>query len=279
MVLVRCVRSSLRRFFASRTIVSRRIASCLIVSRFICGLAAAQIAVLAAAAPAAELPEFVEMRRLLAEAIEKGVNSARKRSGGPAIDRRVIAAMGKVPRQEFAPPDLQPYAYLDRPLTVGPGPDSTISQPSLVAMMTDLLSIKHGERVLEVGVGGGYHTAILAEMTPDVYSVEFDPKVAQAASRTLKRLGYGGAKVNVADGYYGWRPGAPYDAILVRMAIPDVTSAMIEQLKPGGRLVAPVGPAEGMQVLVLLRKSTNGEITETELMPVRFRALPGGTRL
>jgi protein-L-isoaspartate(D-aspartate) O-methyltransferase len=264
----------------SRLIMSRRTMSRSIMSRLSRSAAAAAFA-LAAATPAlaAEIPEFTEMRRLLAEAIEKGVNHQRKQSGGPAIDRRVIAAMGKVPRQEFAPPDLRPYAYLDRPLTVGPGPDSTISQPSLVAMMTDLLAIKHGERVLEVGVGGGYHTAILAEMTPDVYSVEFDPKVAEAASRTLKRLGYGGAKVNVADGYYGWRPGAPYDAILVRMAIPDVTSAMIEQLKPGGRLVAPVGPAEGVQVLVLLRKGSDGQVTETELMPVRFRALPGGTRL
>jgi protein-L-isoaspartate(D-aspartate) O-methyltransferase len=263
----------------SRLIMSRRTMSRSIMSRLSGSIAAAALALSALTAPAAELPEFVEMRRLLAEAIEKGVNHARKKTGGTAIDPRVIAAMGKVPRQEFAPLDLQPFAYLDRPLTVGPGPDSTISQPSLVAMMTDLLSIKHGERVLEVGVGGGYHTAILAEMTPDVYSVEFDPKVAQAASRTLKRLGYGGAKVNVADGYYGWRPGAPYDAILVRMAIPDVTSAMIEQLKPGGRLVAPVGPAEGAQVLVLLRKAADGQIAETELMPVRFRALPGGTRL
>lgn len=249
------------------------------MSRFICSVAAAALALFALAVPAAELPEFTEMRRLLAEAIEKGVNQQRKQQGGPPIDRRVIAAMGKVPRQEFAPPDLQPFAYLDRPLTVGPGPDSTISQPSLVAMMTDVLAIKHGERVLEVGVGGGYHTAILAEMTPDVYSVEFNPKVAEAAGRTLKRLGYGAAKVNVADGYYGWRPGAPYDAILVRMAIPDVTTAMIEQLKPGGRLVAPVGPAEGAQVLVLLRKGADGQVTETELMPVRFRPLPGGTRL
>lgn len=233
----------------------------------------------AAPAPAAELPEFAEMRRALAQAIELTVNSARSRDGRPAIDPRVIAAMGKVPRQEFAPPDLRPYAYLDRPLTVGPGPDSTISQPSLVAMMTDLLSIKHGQKVLEVGVGGGYHTAILAEMTPDVFSVEFDPKVARSAKRTLERLGYGRAKVNVADGYYGWRPDAPYDAILVRMAIPDVTSALIEQLKPGGRLVAPVGPAEGVQILVLLHKGADGRVTETGIMPVRFRALPGGTRL
>lgn len=219
------------------------------------------------------------MRRVLADAIEKGVNQARKQIGGAPIDKRVIAAMGKVPRHEFAPPEARPYAYLDRPLTVGPGPDSTISQPSLVAMMTDLLGIKRGERVLEVGVGGGYHTAILAEMTDEVYSVEFNPKVADAAKQTLKRLGYGGVKVNVADGYYGWRPGGPYDAILVRMAIPDVTVAMVEQLKPGGRLIAPVGPAEGVQILVLLHKGTDGRVIESGIMPVRFRPLPGGVRL
>jgi protein-L-isoaspartate(D-aspartate) O-methyltransferase len=226
-----------------------------------------------------EAQEFAEMRRILAGAIEQGVNQARKQSGGAPIDKRVIAAMGKVPRHEFAPPDLRRYAYLDRPLTVGPGPDSTISQPSLVATMTDLLGIKRGEKVLEVGVGGGYHTAILAEMTDEVYSVEFDPKVAGAARQTLARLGYGGVKVNVADGYYGWRPGGPYDAILVRMAIPDVTTALIEQLKPGGRLIAPVGPSASVQILVLLHKGADGGVIESGIMPVRFRPLPGGTRL
>jgi protein-L-isoaspartate(D-aspartate) O-methyltransferase len=243
-------------------------------------LIVASLALTAACGVAAqEAHEFAEMRRLLAEAIEQSVNQARKQTGGRPIDKRVIAAMGKVPRHEFAPPDLRPYAYLDRPLTVGPGPDSTISQPSLVAMMTDLLGIKRGEKVLEVGVGGGYHTAILAEMTDEVYSVEFDPKVADAAKQTLQRLGYGGVKVNVADGYYGWRPGGPYDAILVRMAIPDVTAALIEQLKPGGRLIAPLGPTEGVQILVLLRKEKDGSVTETDIMPVRFRPLPGGVRL
>jgi len=234
---------------------------------------------LAVPASAQEAQEFAEMRGILAEAIEQGVNQTRKQTGGAPIDKRVIAAMGKVPRHEFAPPDLRPYAYLDRPLTVGPGPDSTISQPSLVAVMTDLLGIKRGEKVLEVGVGGGYHTAILAELTPEVFSVEFDPKVASAAQQTLKRLGYGGVKVNVADGYYGWRPGGPYDAILVRMAIPDVATALIEQLKPGGRLIAPVGPSESVQILVLLRKEKDGRVTETGILPVRFRPLPGGVRL
>jgi protein-L-isoaspartate(D-aspartate) O-methyltransferase len=145
--------------------------------------------------------------------------------------------------------------------------------------MTDLLGIKRGEKVLEVGVGGGYQTAILAEMTDEVYSVEFSPKVAEAARQTLKRLGYGGVKVNVADGYYGWRPDGPYDAILVRMAIPDVPTALIEQLKPGGRLVAPVGPDGDLQILILMHKGADGGVTMTGIMPVRFRPLPGGIRL
>jgi protein-L-isoaspartate(D-aspartate) O-methyltransferase len=233
-----------------------------------------------AAVPAAafeEPAEYAEMRRLLAEGIEKSVNQARQLAGRPGIDPRVIAAMRKVPRHEFAPPPLRPYAYLDRPLPVGR--DATISQPSLVAMMTDLLRIRHGDKVLEVGTGGGYHTAILAEMTPAVVSVEFHAEVARAAKSTLERLGYRNVQVNVADGYYGWRPSAPYDAILVRMAVPDVPSALLEQLKPGGRLLAPVGPPDGAQVLFLIEKGADGQIKESAVMPVIFRPLPGGLRL
>ncbi|HSF22019.1 MAG TPA: protein-L-isoaspartate(D-aspartate) O-methyltransferase [Burkholderiales bacterium] len=229
------------------------------------------------AALADEATEFTEMRRALADAIEQGVNRMRQRTGAPAIDPRVIEAMAKVPRHEFTPPPLRPYAYLDRPLPVGP--DATISQPSLVAVMTDLLKIERGQKVLEVGVGGGYHTAVLAEMTPEVMSVEFHPNVAAAARKILERLGYGAVKVNVADGYYGWRPGAPYDAILVRMAIPDVSSALLEQLKPGGRLIAPVGPDTGPQQLIVFQKGADGSVTETSIMEVIFRSLPGGTRL
>lgn len=233
--------------------------------------------VAAAGAYAEEAAEYAEMRRTLADAIEQGVNRVRQRTGGSAIDPRVISAMAKVPRHEFAPPPLRPYAYIDRPLPVGR--DATISQPSLVAVMTDLLKIERGQKVLEVGVGGGYHTAILAEMTTDVSTVEFHPDVAEAAKRTFARLGYRSIKVNVADGYYGWRPGAPYDAILVRMAIPDVSSALFEQLKPGGRLIAPVGPATSPQQLILFKKGADGSVTETAIMEVIFRALPGGTRL
>ncbi len=240
-------------------------------------LAAALALAVASAALAREPPEFAEMRRVLAAGIEKGVNRMRERTGGPAIDARVIAAMRKVPRHEFAPPELRPYAYLDRPLSVGP--DATISQPSLVAVMTDLLKIKRGQKVLEVGTGGGYHTAILAEMTPAVISVEYHAKVAKTAKRALEKLGYNGIQVHVADGYYGWRPGAPYDAILVRMAIPDVPSSLLAQVKPGGRLIAPVGPADSVQALILFQKGPDGQVTETGIMPVFFRALPGGLRV
>ncbi len=232
---------------------------------------------LATGAFAQEAPELTELRHGLAEAIEKGVNIARQRSGGPAINPRVIAAMRKVPRHEFAPRELQPYAYLDRPLTVGH--DATISQPSLVAVMTDLLKIEREHKVLEVGAGGGYHTAILAEMASEVFSVEFHKDVAEAAQRTLGRLGYGKVRVNVADGFYGWRPGAPYDAILVRMAIPEVSSALLSQLKPGGRLIAPIGLPDRAQMLVVLQKDADGRVTEHAIMPVIFRALPGGMRL
>ncbi|OGA39055.1 MAG: protein-L-isoaspartate O-methyltransferase [Betaproteobacteria bacterium RIFCSPLOWO2_12_FULL_62_13] len=239
-------------------------------------LAALALAVVSAAF-AQEPADFAKMRGILADAIEKGVNRMRERTGGQAIDPRVIAAVRKVPRHEFAPPELRPYAYLDRPLPVGP--DATISQPSLVAVMTDLLGIKNGEKVLEVGIGGGYHTAILAEMTQEVFSVEYHKEAAQTARRTLERLGYSNIRVNVADGYHGWRPDAPYDAILVRMAIPEIASSLVAQLKPGGRLIAPVGPADSVQVLTLLQKDSDGRVTETAIMPVFFRALPGGLRL
>ncbi|MGE5793863.1 MAG: protein-L-isoaspartate(D-aspartate) O-methyltransferase [Bacteroidota bacterium] len=240
-------------------------------------LLAAAVLAAAAGALADEPPEVGAQRRELAGAIEETVNRARRLAGGPAIDPRVIAAMAKVPRHEFAPPELRPYAYLDRPIPVAP--DATLSQPTLVAVMTDLLRIRDGDKVLEVGVGGGYHTAILAELTPEVISVEYHRDVAEHARRVLARVGYARVRVNVADGYFGWRPDAPYDAILVRMAVPDVSAALFGQLKPGGRLIAPVGPADGPQMLMLFRKEPDGGVSEAEIMPVRFRPLPGGTRL
>ena len=240
-------------------------------------LASALLAALIPGAVAQAPDEFAEMRLFLADAIERGVNSVREANGEPAIDPRVIAALAKVPRHEFAPPELRPYAYLDRPLPVGL--DATISQPSLVAVMTDLLRIRRGEKVLEIGIGGGYHTAILAELTSEVFSVEYHAQAAQGAKRTLDRLGYGGVRVHVADGYYGWSEHAPYDAVLVRMAIPAVSPALFDQLKPGGRLIAPIGPADSPQLLTLYEIGADKRVTAREIMPVIFRGLPGGVRL
>lgn len=224
-----------------------------------------------------EAPEFAQMRRFLSEAIERSVNITRLLRGEPAIDPRVIAAMAKVPRHEFVPTGLREYAYLDQPLPVGR--DATVSQPSLVAVMTDLLRIVNGEKVLEVGIGGGYHTAILAELTPQVFSVEYHAGVAENAKSTLERLGYGNIRIRVSDGYYGWGAQSPYDAILVRMAIPEVSAALFDQIKPGGRMIAPVGPANAPQELTLYHKSLDGIVSKTVVMPVYFRALPGGVRV
>ncbi len=240
-------------------------------------LAPALLATLISGAAAQAPDKFAEIRQFLADAIERGVNSMREANGEPAIDPRVIAAIAKVPRHEFAPPELRPLAYLDRALPVGR--DATISQPSLVAVMTDLLRIRRGEKVLEVGIGGGYHSAILAELTPEVFSVEYHAEAAQGAKRTLDRLGYAGVRVHVADGYYGWSAHAPYDAVLVRMAIPEVSSLLLDQVRPGGRLIAPIGPAGAPQRLTLFEKSADGRVTAKEIMPVIFRALPGGIRI
>ena len=240
-------------------------------------LAPALLATLISGAAAQAPDEFAETRRFLADAIERGVNSMREANGEPPIDPRVIAALAKVPRHEFAPPELRPYAYLDRPLPVGR--DATISQPSLVAVMTDLLRIRRGEKVLEIGIGGGYHTAILAELTPEVFSVEYHAEAAQRAKGTLDRLGYGGVRVQVADGYHGWSAHAPYDAVLVRMAIPEVSPLLFDQIRPGGRLIAPIGPADSPQRLTLFHIGADQRVTAKVIMPVIFRALPGGIRL
>ncbi|MGQ0662116.1 MAG: protein-L-isoaspartate(D-aspartate) O-methyltransferase [Pseudomonadota bacterium] len=239
------------------------------------------LVVLLGAAPAGladEASEFAAMRRLLVEAIDKGMRQIRQQAGEPGLDRRVVEAMAKVPRHEFVPPELQRYAYLDRPLPVGP--EATVSQPSLIAVMTDLVRVRRSDRVLEVGIGGGYHTAILAELSNTVFSVEYSAEVAETAKRTLDRLGYRGIEVRIADGYYGWPDRATsFDAIIVRMAVPELSPSLLAQLKPGGRLIAPVGPPDGPQELVLIEKGDDGRIKEKSIMGVRFRPLPGGLRI
>ena len=182
-------------------------------------------------------------------------------------DPRVLAALGRVPRHLFVPANLAPLAYGDFPLPIGQ--EQTISQPYIVALMSQWAEVRPGEKVLEVGTGSGYQAAVLAELTEQVFSIEIKPDLAQAAAALLKELGYARVQVRAGDGYLGWPEAAPFDAILVTAAAPLVPPALTAQLKEGGRLVIPLGEPGGEQTLVRLRK-VKGEMKEEERLPVRF---------
>lgn len=187
-------------------------------------------------------------------------------------DPRVLAAMRKIPRHEFVPPALRASAYDDRPLPIGEG--QTISQPYIVAFMTEALRLTPSDRVLEVGTGSGYQAAVLAELAAEVYSIEIIPELARSAGERLRRLGYGGVKVRTGDGYYGWIEAAPFDAIIVTAAPEAVPPRLVEQLKEGGRMVIPVGEQWPGQELLRLTKR-GGKVEAEKLLPVRFVPLTG----
>jgi len=188
-------------------------------------------------------------------------------------DEAVLRAMETVPRHEFVLPRYLDQAYADHPLPIGYG--QTISQPFIVAWMTELLDIDQGDKVLEIGTGSGYQAAVLAEITDQVYSVEIIEELAKSAEERLKRLGYTKVKVKHADGYYGWEEHAPYDAIIVTCAPDHVPQPLAQQLKDGGRLVIPVGPPGGYQSLWLIIKQGD-QMLSKNLGGVRFVPLTGG---
>jgi protein-L-isoaspartate(D-aspartate) O-methyltransferase len=183
-------------------------------------------------------------------------------------DTRVIAAIRAVPRHSFVPTQWLGTAYSDQPLPIGHG--QTISQPSLVAMMTELLRLDDGERVLEIGTGSGYQAAVLGELTPEVYSVEIIPELAGIARVVLDRLGYGDVRIDRRDGYFGWEEHAPYDAIIVTAAADHVPPPLVAQLDPdGGRMVIPIGPVGDVQVLWLVTRQGD-EVSMERVLEVRF---------
>jgi protein-L-isoaspartate(D-aspartate) O-methyltransferase len=186
-------------------------------------------------------------------------------------DERVLAAMARVPREKFVSDDLRAFAYENRPLPIGHG--QTISQPLIVAMMTEALDLTSGEKVLELGTGSGYQAAILAELTERVVTVERIAPLAERAAAVLAELGYHNVQVRLADDTIGWPEDAPYDAILVTAAAPDVPPALIEQLATQGRLVIPVG-AHDVQELLLITNNPSGLVTK-RLGPCRFVPLVG----
>jgi len=195
------------------------------------------------------------------------------RIGKAALAKHVMEIMGNVPRHEFVPLELQPYAYVNSPLPIGC--NKTISQPFIVALMTDLLGLEATDAVLEIGTGLGYQAAILAELARNVYSVEIIEELGRQAQQRLARLGYTNVELKLGDGNYGWPEHAPFDKIIVTAAPDLIPPPLIEQLKPGGRMVIPAGLPEAQQ-LSLLTKQGNGQITITEILPVRFSTLEGG---
>lgn len=197
---------------------------------------------------------------------------AGERIGKYNLDERVMEVLGKVPRHEFVPVEIQPYAYLNRPLPIGF--DKTISQPFIVALMTDMLEIRKEDVVLEIGTGLGYQAAVLAELAHKVYSVEIIEALAQQAVKRLSRAGYTNVEVKVANGSNGLPEHAPFDKVMVTAAPDLIPPPLINQLKPGGRMAIPAGLSDNQQ-LILVEKSANGRLSTREILPVRFSQLEG----
>jgi protein-L-isoaspartate(D-aspartate) O-methyltransferase len=191
---------------------------------------------------------------------------ARQLRGRGITDARVLGAMHSVPREKFVPKELRNSAYDDRPLPIGYG--QTISQPYIVAFMTEQLQPKRSQRVLEIGTGSGYQAAVLSDLVAEVYTIEIVRPLAQRAEAVLRELGYKNVQVKAGDGYKGWPEHAPFDAIIVTAAPDHVPPPLVEQLKEGGRMIIPVGKS-GSQKLYLLEKQ-NGQIQQTAVIPVRF---------
>ena len=188
-------------------------------------------------------------------------------------DRAVLDAMKQVPRHWFVPDTVQAAAYYDKPLPIGEG--QTISQPYIVAFMTEALSLTRSSKVLEIGTGSGYQAAVLAEITPHVFTIEIVEPLARRTIEVFRKRGYTTLEARIGDGYAGWPEQAPFDAIIVTCAPEHIPPKLIEQLKPDGRICIPVGAQGRVQKLVLVQKSDKGELTRTELMAVRFVPMTG----
>jgi protein-L-isoaspartate(D-aspartate) O-methyltransferase len=216
---------------------------------------------------------FEKKRRAMTREIEVEVRETSLYLGKKKLDPRVMEAIARVPRHEFVLPGHRRYAYENRPLPIGHG--QTISQPYIVAIMTDLLEVKPTDRVLEVGTGSGYQAAILSELAANVYTIEIIEPLGKKAKNKLKSPEYDNVKVRIEDGYYGWKENAPYDAIIVTAASSHVPPPLIVQLKKGGRMIIPVGSRFLTQQLLLIKKDTKGKIFTRQVLPVRFVPLTG----
>lgn len=213
---------------------------------------------------------FDTLRRQMVEQIALHARLVGERTGRDQLAAEVMAVMGRVPRHEFVPLELRQFAYLDTPLPIGY--EKTISQPFIVALMTDLLEIGSNDAVLEIGTGLGYQAAVLATLSNRVYSIELIEELARGAQRRLRDLGFENIELKTGDGSVGWAEHAPFDKILVAAAPELVPTSLLNQLKPGGRMVVPAG-IEDAQQLMVVTKNTKGQLSMKEILPVRFSAL------
>jgi len=214
-------------------------------------------------------------RKRMIETIKTETKYTRRMTGQDSLDSGVIEVMRRVPREEFVPAGVKGFAYNDSPLSIGCG--QTISQPFIVALMTDLLQPQADDVILEVGTGSGYQAAILSQLVKQVYSIEVIKQLAGEASEVLQRLGYLNVELKVGDGAQGWQEHAPYDGIIVTAAAPFVPQPLIDQLKPHARLVIPVGQPYLSQALLLIEKDENGAISTRDILDVVFVPLVNGS--
>ncbi len=214
----------------------------------------------------------IKLRAML-DTIEREARYTASLTGRPSFDPRVMEAMEQVPRDSFVPPEIMDYAFDDRPLPIGQG--QTISQPYMVALMTDLLEPQPTQSILEIGTGSGYQAAILAQLVQQVYSLEIIPSLAAEAADLLFRLGYTNIEIKTGDGHSGWEEHAPYDGIIVTAAATHLPPALIDQLQPGGRLVIPVGLPYTTQKLLLIQKDRKGKPHSREILDVAFVPMMG----
>ncbi len=222
---------------------------------------------------------FEPLRRQLWSEVAAQLTVLGAQLGCRMLSERVMQTMERVPRHEFVPAEVKPFAYMNTPLPIGCG--KTISQPFIVALMTELLALEPTHRVLEIGTGLGYQAAILAGLVREVYSVELIPELSAAASKRLARLGYGNVHLRVGNGRLGWPEHAPFDRIIVTTAPDLIPPVLLQQLKPGGKMMIPTGIPDRQQ-LVLVERDANGRTTTREVLAVRFSEMeedsgPGGT--
>ena len=231
------------------------------------------VAWLAGPPPAAGAGDFAEARARMVATIAALAARDDEETGRGRLATRVMAAMGRTLRHEFVPERRRDDAYRNSPLPIGHG--QTISQPYIVALMTDLLDSGPGDTVLEVGTGSGYQAAVLAELVGRVFTIEIIPPLGRTATDRLKRLGYDNVETRIGDGYYGWEEHAPFDAIVVTAAASHIPPPLVRQLKPGGRMIIPVGERFHVQYLTLVTKDADGHVAVRELLPVAFVPLTG----